>query len=67
MLLYVCKNCGKWQDVSFVQGLVNAWNASFKNLKVDEGQITMCSDCNRPMDNVTPDQKIQLVEPSDGQ
>lgn len=35
MILYICEQCGRWQDVSIAQAITNAWNNAIgEGLKV---------------------------------
>lgn len=69
MILYVCRTCGKWQDVSLAQGLQKALlDGMFANASAEQKSALMdanvfdCPDGHGAMVQVQPNQRIMIWE-----
>lgn len=74
MILYVCRQCGRWQDVSLTQSLQKALlDGMFANAPAEQKAALMdsgvfdCPDGHGPMVQVQANQRIMVWERIDEQ
>lgn len=69
MILYVCRQCGRWQDVSLAQSLQKSLlDAMFANASTEQKNAMMdanvfdCPDGHGPMQQVQANERIMVWE-----
>lgn len=69
MILYSCRKCGKWQDVSLTQSLQKAFlDGMFANAPAEQKNALMdanvfdCPDGHGPMQQVQTNERIMVWE-----
>lgn len=68
MILYYCKTCGRWQDMSFADALTNAFMGGFlqnvseetRQKVMEERRQCVCPAGHGPMVQVQPNDRIQV-------